>query len=84
MNIKYPKCCKCNKEVEEFYYHEDIDRQLLVIKVKCHGEEEIYELTKEYLYTPSLGRFVTLSGRENKGNIYLIYSAFEDNPKMVK
>lgn len=43
-------CCKCKRAVRGFRKAADFDRNLLRLRIECHGEVVILELTEEDIW----------------------------------
>lgn len=43
-------CCKCERAVRGFRKAADFDRNVLRIRIECHGEVAVFELTEEDIW----------------------------------
>ncbi len=50
-------CFKCKKPVDEIIHDNDLERAEFIYCVKCHGEEEIYRVSRYFLQEHSFSEF---------------------------
>jgi hypothetical protein len=62
-NLKV-KCAKCGKFVDEVRWTEDLDTRVIVIEVRCHGEEDKMTFERSFLEKLGLQAFRELTSSE--------------------
>jgi hypothetical protein len=55
IDLHFPRCAVCNREVREMTYSEDLPRDLAIIRVRCHGRRQQLDIPLSVIHEARLG-----------------------------